>query len=52
MMTWLLALLAVDALILLHGLVDFSLQTTSVAAFWAFVLGLQLSLSQREARHP
>jgi O-antigen ligase len=50
MMTWLLALLAVDALILLHGLVDFSLQTTSVAAFWAFALGLQLSLSERGAR--
>lgn len=37
------ALIAVDAVIVLHGIFDFGLQTPSVAAFWAFLLGLQLS---------
>ena len=34
------ALIAVDLVILVHGMVDFSLETYSVAAFWALFLGL------------
>ena len=39
------ALLAVDMVFLLHGVVDFALQTYSVAVFWSFLLGLQLAWS-------
>jgi O-antigen ligase len=39
----LLALLAADAVLLLHGVVDFALQTPSVAMMFAFLLGLQLA---------
>jgi O-antigen ligase len=38
-------LLAVDAVFLVHGWSDFALQVPAMAALWAFVLGLQLSLA-------
>lgn len=44
--TWLRALLAVDLLVLVHGLTDFGLQAPSVAAFWAVLLGVQLGLAR------
>jgi O-antigen ligase len=34
------ALIAVDLIMVLHGFVDFSLETYSVALFWALLLGL------------
>ena len=34
------ALIAIDLVLLAHGTVDFSLETYSVAAFWALLLGL------------
>ena len=34
------ALIAVDIVLVLHGIVDFSLETYSVAVFWALLLGL------------
>ncbi len=39
------ALLAADVVFILHGVTDFALQTYSMAAMWAFLLGLQLSWS-------
>jgi O-antigen ligase len=44
------ALLAVDAVFLLHGTTDFGLQVTSVAALWSWLLGMQFSLSQGTSR--
>lgn len=44
------ALLAVDLVFLLHGIVDFALQTYAIAVFWSFLLGLQLSWSARSSR--
>lgn len=44
------ALLAVDLVFLLHGIVDFALQTYSIALFWSFLLGLQLALSGASLR--
>ncbi|RAK60778.1 O-antigen ligase family protein [Phenylobacterium hankyongense] len=50
-MTGLLAgLLAIDAVFLLHGATDFGLEVPSVAALWAWLLGLQFSLSQGSSR--
>jgi O-antigen ligase len=40
------ALLAADLLVLFHGATDFALETPSVSAFWAFLLGLQFALGQ------
>lgn len=39
------ALMMVNAVVLLHGMTDFALQVPSLSAFWAFLLGLQLSMS-------
>lgn len=39
------ALIAVDVVFLVHGFTDFTLEVYSMAAMWAYVLGLQLSLS-------
>ncbi len=39
------ALLAVDVLYLVHGFTDFTLEIYSMAAMWAYMLGLQFSLS-------
>jgi O-antigen ligase len=39
------ALVAVDVVMLVHGLSDFALQTPAVAALWALMLGLQVGLS-------
>lgn len=44
--TWLRSLLAIDLLVLVHGLTDFGLQAPSVAAFWAVLLGVQLGLAR------
>jgi O-antigen ligase len=45
------ALLACDLLVLVHGATDFALETPSVSAFWAWLLGLQFALAQgRQAR--
>jgi O-antigen ligase len=40
------ALLAVDLVFLLHGVTDFALETPSMSAFWAWLLGLQFALAQ------
>jgi O-antigen ligase len=40
------ALLAADAVFLVHGATDFALEVYSMAALWAYLLGLQFSLSQ------
>lgn len=40
------ALMAVNLVFILHGAVDFGLQTPSVSTFWAFLLGLQLAWSE------
>lgn len=39
------ALIAVDVVFLVHGFTDFTLEVYSMAAMWAYMLGLQLSLS-------
>ncbi|RAK52646.1 O-antigen ligase family protein [Phenylobacterium deserti] len=44
------ALLAVDVVFLAHGLTDFALQVPSMAALWAWLLGLQVSLAQGSSR--
>jgi len=50
-MTGLLAgLLAVDAVVLIHGATDFGLEVPSIAGFWAWLLGLQFSLAQGSSR--
>lgn len=40
------ALLATDAVVLFHSISDFDLQTWSFAATWAWLLGLQFTLSR------
>lgn len=44
------ALIAVDAVFILHGTTDFGLQVPSMAAFWAWLLGLQFALAQGSSR--
>ncbi|MFC3069215.1 O-antigen ligase family protein [Phenylobacterium soli] len=44
------ALLAADVLVLLHGTTDVGLQVPSLAGFWAWLLGLQVSLAQGSSR--
>jgi O-antigen ligase len=39
------ALIAVNLVFLIHGMVDFSLETYSVAAFWALLLGLNFGVA-------
>lgn len=46
MTSLLFALLAVDLVFLLHGVTDFALETPSMSAFWAWLLGLQFALAQ------
>ena len=46
-LTWLRGLLAVDAVVLLHGMTDFALQVPAIAALWALLLGLQLGTVSR-----
>jgi O-antigen ligase len=43
-------LLAADVVILAHGMTDFALETYSLSAFWAFLLGLQFSAAQGTSR--
>jgi hypothetical protein len=43
-------LLAADAVFILHGATDFGLQVPSIAAFWAWLLGLQAALGQGSSR--
>ncbi|THD77662.1 MAG: O-antigen ligase family protein [Phenylobacterium sp.] len=40
------ALLGLDVVFLVHGATDFALEMFSVAAMWAYLLGLQFSLAQ------
>jgi len=40
------ALLAVDVVFLLHGVTDFALESPSMSAFWAYMLGLQFAVAQ------
>lgn len=47
---WLRALILVDGVFLVHGLSDFALQVPSLAAFWAFLLGLQLAMAYPRQR--
>jgi O-antigen ligase len=44
------ALVAVDAVFLFHGATDFALEVPSMAAMWAWLLGLQFSLAQGSSR--
>lgn len=44
------ALIAADAVFLVHGLSDFALQTPSMAMMWSYLLGLQFGLSQGSQR--
>jgi O-antigen ligase len=46
MLPTLFALIGVDAVFLVHGASDFALEMFSVAAMWAYLLGVQFSLSQ------
>jgi O-antigen ligase len=46
MTSLLFALLALDAVVLVHGATDFALELFSMAATWAYLLGLQFALSQ------
>jgi len=39
-------LVCASLVVLVHGLTDFALQVPSIAAFWAFLLGLQLTYGQ------
>ncbi|WP_396593038.1 O-antigen ligase family protein [Brevundimonas sp. R86498] len=39
-------LLCANLVVLLHGLTDYALQVPSIAAFWAFLLGLQFAFGQ------
>ncbi|MEZ5960625.1 MAG: O-antigen ligase family protein [Hyphomonadaceae bacterium] len=44
---WAAAALAISALLLLHGVVDFALQVPAIAAFYAFMLGSSVGAPQR-----
>ena len=44
---WAAAALAMSALLLLHGIVDFALQVPAIAAFYAFMLGASVGAPQR-----
>ena len=46
---WIRAMLAVDALVMIHGATDFALQVPSVAALWAYLLGLQLGATKPDS---
>lgn len=39
-------LVAASLVVLIHGTTDYALQTPSIAAFWAFLLGLQFAFGQ------
>jgi O-antigen ligase len=41
-----LGLVCASLVVLVHGLTDYALQVPSIAAFWAFLLGLQLTYGQ------
>lgn len=41
-------LIAANVVILVHSLTDFSLQVPSIAAAWAFILGLQFAFSRND----
>ena len=43
-------LLAANLAVLVHGFTDFALQTPSLALMWAYMLGLQFSMSQGSQR--
>jgi alpha-beta hydrolase superfamily lysophospholipase len=37
---------ASGVVVLLHGATDYALQVPSIAAFWAFLLGMQFAFTQ------
>jgi O-antigen ligase len=41
-----LGLVCASLVVLVHGLTDYALQVPSIAAFWAFLLGLQMTYAQ------
>jgi O-antigen ligase len=43
-------LIAANLVVLLHGTTDYALQVPSIAAFWAYLLGLQFSYGKARAR--
>lgn len=47
--TTLRGLIVANLVVLIHGLTDFSLQMPSIAAFWAFLLGLQFAFRRGRA---
>lgn len=47
--TLLRGLIAANLVVLIHGLSDYALQAPSIAAFWAFLLGLQFAFGQNRA---
>lgn len=46
--TLLRGLVAANVVILIHGMTDYALQTPSIAAFWAFLLGLQFAFGRAD----
>jgi O-antigen ligase len=50
--TLLRGLAASNLVILLHGTTDYALQVPSIAAFWAFLLGLQFAFAQSGEEKP
>lgn len=50
MRTVIFALISIDAVFLVHGATDFGLEMFSVAALFAYLLGLQFSLAQGSSR--
>ena len=39
-------LICANGVVLIHGLTDYAVQVPSIAAFWAFLLGLQFAFGQ------
>jgi O-antigen ligase len=47
---WIRGLLLTNVVILAHGMSDFAIQVPMIAALWAFLLGLQLSMANPQHR--
>jgi len=50
--TWICAALAVSAVVLVQGLVDFGLQSPAIAALWALTLGVAAGVSRPDRTSP
>lgn len=48
--TWIAGALAISAVVLTHGLIDFALQLPGVAGLWTLALGIGLGVSRPSAR--